>query len=144
MQLAFSHEVLRGYTTALDDLSQDEQLVYLCPGDAPPTALATMLKSRPEGCAVVTTESILPRVLDLLRDAGVDPARIPMAVTASRPLNPAPGGLVYQLNFRPEPMQTLAAERLLDLIEGRCETVYEELDLDIVPPQAPAGVEPST
>lgn len=135
MRLAMTHEIQAGYVAALEDLAQDEQIVYICPDDVPPPGLIHLLTLHPGTVALFTSEEIYPRIVEALRPAG-GTVSIPISFMGTRPLNPVPQGPVHQLYFKSEETQTLAVERLLDLIQGRRDTVYETQDVEYLPPSA--------
>lgn len=134
LRLSNTSEMQAGYVAGLEDIGQVEQLVYLCPGDLPPKGLLALLHAQPQTTALFTTDTIYAQIREGLNLRNGDPMPFPTCVMAPRPLSPAPHGPVHQLCFKSKQVQTLAVERLLDLIEGRCETVYEELDLEHLPP----------
>ncbi len=136
MRLAMTCEMQSGYVAALGDLNQIEQFVYLCLDDVPPLGLIELLTSRPETVALFTTDAIYPRIAEALRSTKGRTGSIPICVMGPRPLSPSPQGPVHQLYFKSEETQTLAVERLLDLIQGRRDTVYETQDVEYLPPSA--------
>jgi DNA-binding transcriptional regulator YhcF (GntR family) len=134
LRLAMTHEVHAGYAAALADRVQDEQLVYICPDDVPPPGLIRLLTAQPEAFALFTTQEIYPRVAEALRKANVGTASLPLCLMVTRPFSPTPYVQLHQLCFKAEEAQTLAVERLLDLVQGRRDAVYEAIDVEYLPP----------
>jgi DNA-binding transcriptional regulator YhcF (GntR family) len=134
MRLAYTREVAAGYVAALKDVGQAEQLVYLCPDSTPTDGLFDLLRQHPDRTALLTTDCIYPRIADGLGISNGDGMPLPTCVISSRPLDPPPGGPVHQLCFKTQEAQTLAIKRLLELVQGSRTAVYEELDLEHLPP----------
>lgn len=144
LQLAWTREAHSGYVAALNMVEQEDECTYLCPDDLPPATVPRLLANSAASLAILTTEEIYPRVLDVLLAAGVDPLTVPMGVFCSKPLAIAAGHPVWLYLNQPEELHVLATERLLELIQGRRTTVYEEIDLELVPPGTAPEIAPPT
>lgn len=136
LRMAYTRDVCQGYSAGLEDLEQPEELIYYCPDDKPGTTLARLI-SEGADVAIVTTDQIYLRIKELYAAAGRNMADVPVAVFSSKSSpDPVTGGYpVYQLLTKGERYQKLAADRLIDLIQGRRDTVYEELDYVVVEPK---------
>ncbi|MCX6971817.1 MAG: GntR family transcriptional regulator [Verrucomicrobia bacterium] len=139
MKLAMSLEILRGYSSALAEVGQSEELLYLCENDNPPESLIRLIQKSTTPIAVVTTDCIFTRLIKALQALGPIKKGLTFAVaTSARPAIP-PDVRAYLLIPPAKKMQVLAAERLIELIEGKRETVFEELDCEVIPPTLLAG-----
>lgn len=134
MKLAMSLELLRGYSSALGEAGQVEELLYLCENDNPTESLIRLIQRSSAPVAVVTTEFIFGGLVKMLRALGPIPNNLTFAVAATTRLPVPPDVRAYLVMPQAKKMQVLAAERLIEVMEGKRETVFEELDCEIIPP----------
>lgn len=133
MKVFFTHEALDAYSASLAENQQDEQMLYLCPQDTPPESLFRLLERSPEPIAVITTEVIYARIVERLAKSAPSAQR-PLFVVVHNDHTAKPLPHAYQILPRSVEMQRLAAERLLELVDGRITEVYEELDCEVLEP----------
>lgn len=139
MTLALSLEMVRGYSSALGEAGQAEELLYLCENDAPPESLVRLIQKSATPISVVTTEYIFKNLLKELRAKGPIKKGLTFVVVTSVPVAIPQDLRAYIVMLKTKTMHELAVERLLEVMKGQRETAFEELDCEIIPPhQAPA------
>ena len=139
MTLALSLEMVRGYSSALGEAGQAEELLYLCENDAPPESLVRLIQKSATPISVVTTEYIFKNLVKELRALGPIKKGLTFVVVTSVPVAIPQDLRAYIVMLKTKTMHELAVERLLEVMKGQRETVFEELDCEIIPPhQAPA------
>jgi DNA-binding LacI/PurR family transcriptional regulator len=116
LRLAVTRDLAAGYAAALDELEQQHELIYFCDKDAPPPCLLRELAGETPP-AVITTETILPRIDAACRQAGIDPP-------SDRPL--------LQMLITSRDYMRMGVERLVEMMEGKRTTILEELPLELV------------
>lgn len=143
MKLAMSLEILRGYSSGLGEAGQSEELLYLCEDDEPPESLIRLIQNSATPIAVVTTEYIFECLVKKLRALGPIKKDLTFAVAASTRMEIPPDVQAYLLIAPAKKMQVLAAERLIEVMAGKRDAVFEELDCEIAPPTFTEGKPPA-
>jgi hypothetical protein len=88
---------------------------------------------------VVTTEYIFKNLVKELRALGPIKESLTFVVVTSVTVAIPQDLRAYIVMLKVKTMHELAVERLLEVMKGQRETVFEELDCEIIPPhQAPA------